>query len=268
MAIQALYSAASGLKALSTKIDVTANNLANTETNGFRKSRVNFEDLMYLTYKEPGAQDTIGDIDPTGTFVGLGAKVANTSFDQTEGSLEQTNQPYDVAIQGDGFFQVKTIDSIGAGKAYTRDGNFMRNRDGDLVLNVGPGYRLLPNINIPKDATDVTIGMDGMVSYQKSGSTTRTNAGQLQISQFVNPQGLKAIGSNLFVETDASGTPITSNPGELGAGQTQQNFLETSNVDPVTEMVGLIKTQRAFEMNSQSIQSADQALQTISNLRK
>src|SRR3954469_8589478 len=254
MAIQALNSAATGLRALSTRIDVVANNLANAETTAFKRSRVNFEDLMYVTLKQPGSQNSVGDIAPTGIFVGLGTKVSNTTIDTEQGSLDNTNNPFDAAISGPGFFMVKTIPSIGNGVAYTRAGNFVTNRDGDLVLNLGDGYRIQPPINIPKGSTDVQIGLDGTVSYLRTGATARQNAGQLRVAQFTNPQGLKLIGGSLFTETEASGPPIESNPGEDGAGQTLGGYLEGSNVDPVKELIGLIKTQRAFELNSQSIQ--------------
>ena len=268
MAIQALNSAATGLRALSTRIDVIANNLANAETTAFKRSSANFEDLMYLALREPGAQNSSGDISPTGIFVGLGTKLSNTTINLEQGPLAQDGGTLDMAIQGSGFFQVKTIPSVGGGIAFTRAGNFIRNKDGDLVLNVGDGYRLVPPINLPKDATEVTIGVDGTVSYLKAGATAKSVAGQVQLAQFVNPQGLKLLGGSLYVETDASGPPLLSFPGDQGSGQILQGFLEGSNVDPVKELVTLIKTQRAFELNSQSIQTADQALQTIGNLRR
>ena len=161
---------------------------------------------------------------------------------------------------------MKVLDSIGDGFAYTRNGNFFLNNEGELVLGVGDGYKLEPPINIPPDATEITISETGIVEYKQPGNTDNKQAGQFEISQFVNPQGLKLLGGGLYVETEASGPPIDSKPGEDGAGITLQGFLEASNVDPVKELVTLIKTQRAFELNSQSIQSADQALQTIGNL--
>jgi flagellar basal-body rod protein FlgG len=268
MAITALNSAATGLRALSTRIDVIANNLANAETTAFKRSRTNFEDLMYVTLKQPGSQTAGGEVSPTGIFVGLGTKLSNTTIDTTQGSIESTDAPLDVAISGPGFFMVKTIPSIGNGVAYTRAGNFVQNKDGDLVLNIGDGYRLIPPINIPRGSADINIGQDGTVSYVRPGQINRTTAGQFQIAQFTNPQGLKLLGGSLYIETEASGPPIESNPGEEGAGNTQQGYLEGSNVDPVKELVTLIKTQRSFELNSQSIQTADQALQTIGNLRR
>jgi flagellar basal-body rod protein FlgG len=268
MAITALNSAATGLRALSTRIDVVANNLANAETTAFKRSRVNFEDLMYLTVREPGAQNNAGEISPSGTFVGLGVRISNTQLDLEQGSLESTNNPLDVGIEGDGFFRVKIMDSIGDGFGYTRNGNLFRNNEGDLVVGMGDGSKLVPEINIPEDATSITISRSGIVQYVRSGSNQKTVAGQLRITQFVNPQGLKQLGGSIYVETPASGEPIDSIPGENGSGTTLQGFLESSNVDPVKELVTLIKTQRAFELNSQSIQTADQALQTVANLRR
>jgi flagellar basal-body rod protein FlgG len=268
MAIQALNSAATGLRALSTSIDVVANNLANAETTAFKRSRVNFEDLMYVALKQPGAQNASGDISPTGIFVGLGVKVSNTTIDDSQGPLDNTNGPLDLAIQGPGFFKVLTIPSIGNGVAFTRAGNFILNNEGDLVLNIGDGYRLIPPINIPPGSTDISVGQDGTISYVPPRATNRTNAGQLQIAQFTNPQGLEQLGGSLYTQTEASGPAIESNPGEDGAGQTLQGFLEGSNVDPVKELVDLIFTQRGFELNSQSIQSADETLRVVTNLRR
>src|SRR4051794_11340233 len=268
MAITALHSAASGLRALSTRIDVVANNLANAETTAFKRSRVNFEDLFYLQLKQPGATNSTGEASPAGIHVGVGVKVANTQLDLEQGSLEDTSRPLDVGIQGEGFFKVKVLPSIGDGFAYTRNGNFFQNNQGELVLGVGDGYKLDPPIKLPNDALEITISQNGIVEYKQPGSTTPKQAGQLQLSQFVNPQGLKLLGGGLYVATEASGPAIDSKVGEDGSGVTLQGFLEASNVDPVKELVTLIKTQRAFELNSQSIQSADQALQTIGNLRR
>ena len=268
MAITALNSAATGLRALSTRIDVIANNLANAETLAFKRSRVNFEDLMYLTLKQPGTQTQSGEISPAGIFVGLGVRISNTQLDLEQGSLERTDRPLDVGIQGAGFFKVKVMDTIGDGTAYTRNGNFFVNNDGELVLGMGDGYKVIPAITIPPDATDVSISQDGNISVIRAGQQDPTNVGQLELTTFVNPQGLKLLGGSLYQETNASGEPITGNPGENGTGTILQGFLETSNVDPVKELVTLIKTQRAFELNSQSIQTADQALQTVGNLRR
>ncbi len=245
MAISALYSAASGLRALSTAIDVSANNLANAETTAFKGSRVNFEDLMYQKLKEPGTKDESGEISPSGTFVGLGTRISNTQLDLTQGSLTNTNVPTDVGISGNGFFAIKILDSLG-GTGYTRNGNFFVNADGNLTLGMGDGYTLVPPITIPQGSTSVNIGQDGTISVIKSGSTTRTKVGQLQLTQFINPQGLNLLGGSIYTQTDASGPPLSAAPGQNGAGTTLGGFLEASNVDPVKELVGLIQTQRSL----------------------
>lgn len=268
MAITALHSAATGLRALSTRIDVVANNLANAETLAFKRQRVNFEDLMYTMLKQPGTTSSSGDISPAGIFVGHGVRISNTQLDLEQGSLENTGRQLDVAISGNGFFRVRIMDSVGDGTAYTRNGNFFVNAEGELVLGLGDGYRLVPPITIPAGATDISINQQGIVEVSRAGQNEKVNVGQLQLVQFVNPQGLRLLGQSLYTQTDASGDPMESNPGEDGAGEILQGFLESSNVDPVKELVTLIKTQRAFELNSQSIQTADQALQTVGNLRR
>lgn len=269
MAITALNSAATGLKALSQEIDVTANNLANAETQSFKRQRVNFEDLMYEAFKQPGTTNTGGDLSPAGIQVGLGTRISNTQLDMTEGSLDNTGNNLDVAIQGNGFFKVKILSTIGDGTAYTRNGAFFVNDQGQLTLGMGDGYTLVPPISIPTGATNISIAQNGTVTYvPETGASKTQTAGQIQMYQFVNPQGLNLMGSSLYTETDGSGPATNSKPGEDGAGTLQSGFLEQSNVDPVKELVSLISTQRAFEMNSQSIQTADQALQTISNLRR
>lgn len=270
MAIQALNSAATGLRALSTKIDVIANNLANVETTAFKASRVNFEDLMYVALRQPGTQNAAGDIAPAGVFVGLGVKISNTQISTEQGPLENTGRPLDVGISGNGFFKVRLPSTIADGEGYTRNGNLFVNKDGDLVVGMGDGYVLDPPINIPPGTPGdrISIAEDGTVSYIAAGQTTASTAGQLTLHQFNNPQGLDLLGGSIYARTDSSGDPIESNPLEDGAGRTLSGFLESSNADPVKELVTLIKTQRAFELNSQSIESADQALQTISNLRR
>ncbi len=268
MAIIALNTAATGLRALSTQIDVVANNLANAETTAFKRSRVNFEDLMYMTLKEPGTTNSAGDVSPAGTFVGLGVRISNTQVDLSQGSLESTGRPLDVAIEGDGFFKVKVMNTLADGYGYTRNGNFFRNKDGFLVVGMGDGYKIQPPITLPSDATAISINDEGMIEYEKPGSTSKVQAGQLKLNYFVNSQGLKLQGGSIYTVTEASGPAIETNPGQNGTGVIKQTFLESSNVDPVKELVTLIKTQRSFELNSQSIQTADQALQTIGNLRR
>ena len=268
MAILALNSAATGLRALSTRIDVIANNIANAETTAFKRSRMNFEDLMYLTLKDPGGLNNANDPSPAGTQVGLGTKISNTQVDLEQGPLETTNRALDVAIQGPGFFRVKIPDSISDGTGYTRNGNFFTNSKGQLVVGNGEGYLLLPSIVIPPNAHDIGINQQGVIEFTLPGQNTKSQVGPLKLTTFVNPQGLKLLGGSIYVETPASGKPIDNKPNENGVGSILQNFLEGSNVDPVKELVTLIKTQRSFELNSQVIQTADQALQTIGNLRR
>ena len=245
-----------------------ANNLANAETQGFKRQSVNFEDLMYLQYKQPGTATGTSDISPAGINVGLGTKISNTQLDMTQGSLESTGNPLDVSINGDGFFHVKIMQSLGDGTGYTRNGALTRNNNGDLVVNIGEGYELVPPINIPAGATNISIASDGTVSFSSPGSSKLTSPGQIILTQFVNQQGLQMQGGSIYTETPSSGPPKTNFPGTNGAGKLQSGFLESSNVDPVKELVTLIKTQRSFELNSQSIQTADQALQTIANLKR
>jgi flagellar basal-body rod protein FlgG len=269
MAITALYSAATGLKALSTRIDIIANNLANAETQAFKGSRANFEDLFYQEMKQPGTTDSANSVSPAGIFIGLGTKLSNTQLDLTQGSMQNTGGPLDVGIQGMGFFPVKVLDSLSPnGIGYTRAGNFTVNNQGDLVIGIGDGYKLVPPITLPTNATNISIGTDGTVQYTKAGATVKTTAGQVKLAMFPNPQGLALLGGSIYAQTDASGPAVASVPGLNGTGQILSGFLESSNVDPVNELVSLIKTQRSFELNSQSIQTADQALQVIGNLRK
>jgi flagellar basal-body rod protein FlgG len=268
MAITALHSAASGLKALSTQIDVLANNLSNAETTGFKRSRVNFEDLMYLSERQPGTANAQGDVSPSGLFVGLGTKASNTELDLTQGSMNQTTNALDLAIQGNGFFPIKLMSGFGDGIGYSRAGNFYLNQKNELILGLGEGYRLVPPVTIPTGSTNILIGQDGTIQATPPGSATPRNIAQLQLTQFVNPQGMQMLGGSIYLATDASGPPITGAPGTNGLGTIEQGYLEQSNVDPVKELVTLIETQRAFEMNSQSIQTADQTLQTVAQLGK
>jgi len=268
MAIVALHSAATGLKALSQQLDVISNNIANANNNGFKSSRTNFEDLMYQYTQPPGTQNELGDTRPTGIAVGYGTRVSGTQLDMTQGSAVVTGGPLDVYISGDGFFQVKTPAGQGDGLGYTRTGAFFTNDKGELVLNSSDGYKLDPPITIPPNAQQISIGPDGRVSAVVAGSTTPSVLGQIQLARFANPQGLVQIGGNIFQRSDASGQPVLANPQTEGVGKLQQGALESSNVDPVRELVDLIKTQRTFELNSQTIQAADQMLQQIGNLRR
>lgn len=269
MAFMALQSAATGLNALNTELDVIANNLANVNTQGFKGSRVNFEDLLYQERKMPGVENANGDIRPIGLYVGLGVQVAGTQLDFEQGPLEQTDRKLDIAIKGDGLLQVQVEDQTAPGGiAYTRYGALTRNRDGDLVLANDTGYRLEPNINIPQEATEVNITQDGRVQYRVPGNQDLVEAGQIQLAGFINPEGLQVMGNNLYAETPASGPPILGNPMEEGLGSIQEGFLETSNINATRELVKLIRTQRAFEMNSQTIRAADDTLRAVAQLRR
>ena len=268
MAIMALHAAASGMKALDTKLDVVANNLANVNTTGFKRSRVNFEDLLYRIKREPGTPNADGEPVPHGIQVGLGVQVSGTQLNFQPGPRDATGNPLDLAIEGEGFFQVNAIDNGNEVVAYTKAGNFTKNAEGNVVLGTTEGPRLEPAITIPDDATQIDVGRNGEVRVRQPGSPALITVGQIELARFVNPEGLRQIGRNLYAETDASGVPITGTPQEEGLGAIQNSMLEGSNTDPVRELIDLIQTQRAFELNSQSIQAADQALQVVSNLRR
>jgi len=271
MGIGAMHAAASGMKALDTKLNVVANNLANINTVGFKRSRVNFEDLFYQVRREPGVMNANDEPSPHGILVGLGVLVSGTQLNFATGSIDPTNRKLDLAIDGEGFFQVRTFSNGDEVTAYTRAGNFVRNANGNLVLANSEGSLLEPPITIPEDTPEdsIAVGRDGRVSIiPPGGGSQRTEVGQLELARFVNPEGLKSIGKNLFVETDASGTPIQASPQEDGVGGIIQGHLEGSNVEPVRELVDLIFTQRGFELNSQSIQSADEGLRVVANLRR
>lgn len=269
MAINALQSAATGLSALNTKLDVIANNLANVNTSGFKASRANFQDLLYIEKAQPGVENANGDQRPTGLYIGLGVRVSGTQVDFTEGASVNTGRELDLRINGLGFFQVQVEPGLaGSGIAYTRAGNFTLNADGELVLANDQGRRLQPTLNIPQDALSISIDPNGRVFVLQPGQTQPAEVGQIEMATFVNPAGLKQAGENLFVETEASGAPITGNPGEDHFGRLTQGQLEASNVDPAFELIELIRTQRAFEMNSNSIRAADETLRNIAQLRR
>lgn len=269
MAIIALQSAASALSALNTAMDVTANNLANMNTAGFKASRANFQDLLYVEQQQPGIRNANNDQRPLGLYVGLGTKVSGTQLDLKPGASIASNNPLDLMIDGNGFFRVQVQSSLGPGGfAYTRAGMFTVNADGDMVLASDTGRRLDPNINITPPYTGVSVDSSGQVLVQRPSSSTPDIAGTLTLTNFVNPSGLKSVGENLYVETAASGTAIEGKPGDDGFGQILGGRYENSNVDPTTELVNLIKVQRSFEMNSNSIRAADQALQTVAQLHR
>jgi flagellar basal-body rod protein FlgG len=267
MGISAMHAAATGMKSLDTKLNVVANNLANIGTVGFKRSRTNFQDLMYQTLREPGVKDINDQPNPYGILVGLGATVSGTQLDYRTGNPEQTDKPLDVMIQGNGFFQVKTYSNGQEITAYTRAGNFIKNAQGQLALGNTDGSLIEPPVTISESDDEVEIEASGRITATQGGTTQRSQIGQIQMARFINPEGLKSIGKNLYIETDASGTPITGNPMENGMGSLQNRMLEMSNVEPVRELVDLIFTQRGFELNSQSIQGANEMLRVVSNLR-
>jgi flagellar basal-body rod protein FlgG len=259
--IRSLWISKTGLDAQQTNLDVISNNLANVSTNGFKRSRAVFEDLLYQTLRQPGAQSTQQTQLPSGLQLGTGVKTVATERLFTQGNLQQTGNQLDVAIQGNGFFQVLLPDGS---TAYTRDGSFQLNNQGQLVTS--SGYTVQPAITIPSNATSVTIGRDGTITITQPGSTANTQVGSLQLASFVNPAGLQSVGENLYLETAASGTPNANTAGTNGLGTLNQSFVETSNVNVVEELVGMIQTQRAYEINSKSISTSDQMLQRLAQL--
>ncbi len=260
--LRALYTAATGSQTQQFNIDVIANNVANVNTTGYKKSRAEFQDLLSQTYQSPGTIGDQGTTDPVGIQVGLGVIVSATQRVFLPGSLAQTGNPLDMAIQGDGFFQVLTD----SGQiAYTRDGTFKRDANGTLVTS--DGLPLQPNITIPNDATEIIISKNGQVSVRQAGSQDLNPVGQIQLVRFANPAGLESIGRNLYQETPASGQPIqgTAGQGEFAKTTIDQGFVEGSNVQVVEELINLISAQRAFEANSKVIKAADEILQISNN---
>lgn len=259
--IRSLWISKTGLDAQQTQMDVIANNLANVSTNGFKRSRAVFEDLLYQNIRQPGAQSSQQTQLPSGLQLGTGVRPVATERNFTQGNLQQTSNDKDVAIQGAGFFQVLLPDGT---TAYTRDGSFQVDSQGQLVT--ASGFPVQPSITIPANATSMTIGRDGVVSVTQAGSATSTQVGALQLATFINPAGLMAKGENLYVETTASGNPNTNTPGTNGAGLLSQGYVETSNVNVVEELVNMIQTQRAYEINSKAISTSDQMLQKLAQL--
>lgn len=258
---RSLEIARTGLDAQQAQLDVISNNLANVGTTGFKRSRVVFEDLMYQNLRQVGGQTSDQTRLPSGLQVGTGVRVVATERLHAQGNMTKTDSPKDVAINGDGFFQVLMPDGT---TAYTRDGSFQTDRDGQLVT--ASGFPIQPAITIPQNATGLTIGRDGMVSVTQAGSTATVQIGQLQLATFLNPTGLQSLGENLYAETDSSGAPNQLNPGVEGAGILSQGYVESSNVNVVEELVNMIKTQRAYEINSKAVQTSDQMLQRLAQL--
>ncbi|HTI97860.1 MAG TPA: flagellar basal-body rod protein FlgG [Dongiaceae bacterium] len=259
--LRALYSAAAGMESQQMNLDVISNNLANVNTTGFKKSKIEFQELLYQTTRAPGAEQGAGNQLPTGIQIGQGSRPVATARIFTNGDLSQTGSQLDVAVQGDGFFQVQLPDGT---NAYTRDGAFKTASDGRIVTSDGlplqGGFQ-----PVPPGTTNITIGANGNVTYSGASGTTTF---QVQLVRFNNPAGLDNLGSNLYKETTASGTPELGNPGENGFGSLQQGYLELSNVKVVEEMVNLILAQRAYEVNSKAVQAADEMMQQSNNLHR
>ena len=259
--IRSLWISKTGLEAQQTQMDVIANNLANVSTTGFKRSRAVFEDLLYQTIRQPGAQSSQQTQVPSGLQIGTGVRPIAAERIQTQGNLQQTGNPLDVAINGSGFFQILMPDGT---TGYTRDGSFQSDGQGQLVTS--SGYAVQPAMTIPANATSVTIARDGTVSVTQAGVAAPVQIGSLQLATFINPAGLQSQGENMYVETASSGTPGTNVPGTNGAGLLNQSYVETSNVNVVEELVNMIQTQRAYEINSKAISTSDQMLQKLSQI--
>ena len=259
--LRSLWIAKTGMEGQQTKLDAISNNLANVGTNGFKKGNVVFEDLMYQNLRPAGSATSEQSQLPTGLQLGLGVRAAASTRSFTQGNLQQTGNVYDLAIKGNGFFQVQLPDGT---TGYTRDGAFQVDASGQMVTN--EGYAVQPGITIPAGALTVTVGSDGTVQVTTAGSAKPQTVGQVQLANFVNPAGLEPRGQNYFVETAASGTPNTGTPNTNSLGALQQGMTEGSNVNVVEELVGMIATQRAYELNSKAIQTSDQMLQRLGQL--
>ncbi len=261
--MRSLYTSATGMMAQQLNMDVIANNLANVNTAGFKKSRADFEDLIYQQMRPAGSTVAQGATSPTGLEVGLGVKAAATQTLFDQGTIANTGNPYDVAIDGDGFYKVLLPDGT---NGYTRDGSFKRDVQGKLVNS--DGYAIQPEITIPSDATNFSVGKDGTVNITRGSSSTPESVGKITLTRFSNPAGLEHIGGNNFRETAASGSPTDGTPTQAGFGSLSQGLLEMSNVQIVQEMVNMITAQRAYEVNSKAIQTSDEMLQTANGLKR
>lgn len=262
--IRALYSAASGMNAQQTNVDDIANNLANANTAGYKMRRTEFQDLVYQNMIQPGAASGAQTTVPVGLQIGLGARASSNEIILTQGNLTETDNPLDLGIQGNGFFQIKQADGT---LSYTRDGSFQLDRNGNLVTS--SGLMVDPQITIPAQATSVTIATDGTVSYNLPGQSAAQTAGQIQLATFQNPAGLNSLGGNLYAPTDASGQAVVGNPGGTeGLGTLMQGYQEQSNVNVVEEFINLIQSQRAYEANSKVVKAADEMYQQINNLKQ
>ena len=261
--IKSMRTAATGMVAQQLNVDVIANNLANVNTTGFKRSKVEFQDILYQNYRKAGTATAVGSEVPAGLAVGYGTRPASTVRHYSTGDLQMTGNPLDVAINGDGFFQVQRADGS---TAYTRDGGFKLSADGQIVNS--DGYYLLPEITVPEDTVSISVGVDGTIEVMQFGQDEPVEIGQIELARFLNPAGLSAIGRNLFVATGASGTPTTDLPGQNGLGELDQGYLEMSNVSVVDEMVNMIVAQRAYEVNSKAIQTADDMAGIANSLKR
>ncbi len=262
--MRAMGTAASGMKAMQLQIDAISNNLANVNTTGFKKSGMQFQDLLYESVVPGGQVRSSGLSEPTRVEVGHGVKLVATTKDFSQGTVVSTNNPLDLMIEGDGFFQLRLPDGD---MAYTRDGSFKM--DGERNIVTALGYRLEPSLQVPADAVEVSIARDGTVSVRLAGNSAGVqDIGRLELVRFPNPAGLIAKGSNMFLESPASGVPMLGTPGRDGLGEVASGFLEMSNVETVDELVRMITAQRAYELNSKTIGMADQMLQTVANIKR
>jgi flagellar basal-body rod protein FlgG len=259
--IRSLWISKTGMEAQQTQLDTISHNLANVSTNGFKRGHAVFEDLIYQNLRQAGANSSEQTQLPTGLQVGLGVRAAALSRNFSQGNLQQTGNNLDLAVRGTGFFEIQMPDGS---TAYTRDGAFQLSAQGQIVTN--NGFTVQPGITVPANAQSITIGADGTVTVVVPGQSAPQTIGQLQLTNFVNPGGLEPRGQNLFTETAASGSPTTGAPGASGLGLVQQGFVETSNVNVVEELVAMIQTQRAYEINSKAIQTSDQMLQRLAQL--
>jgi flagellar basal-body rod protein FlgG len=259
--IRSLWIAKTGLDAQQTNLDTISNNLANVSTNGYKRQRAVFEDLLYQTIRQPGAQSSQQTQIPSGLTLGTGVRTISTERVFTQGSLQRTDNALDMAINGNGFFQIQMPDGT---VAYTRDGTFQKDSTGQVVTS--SGYPLSPAITVPPDALSVTISRDGIVSVSQPGSATPTQVGNVQLANFVNVGGLQSVGENLFVETASSGAPTPNTPGSNGVGLLNQGYVETSNVNVAEELVTMIQTQRAYELYSKAVTTSDQMLARLTQL--
>lgn len=261
--MQSLYTSSTGMVGMQTQIDTTANNIANVNTIGFKKSRAEFADLMYKVMEYAGTATSDVTKSPTGIEVGLGVRSTAINKIFSPGSLKQTDNQLDMAVVGRGFFKMELPDGT---EVYSRNGAFKVDENGSLVNS--DGYRIVPEIVVPEDAISIAVGTDGIVSVIQPGQTQATQIGQMTLTNFINPSGMHAMGDNLFVETDSSGQPVEGTPGVDGLGVLRQGFVELSNVQLVVELTDLITGQRAYDANSKVITTSDEMLQTTNNLKR